>query len=146
MGYFEEIKNLIIEASRLVGAPLEYEKDFEIKYQPINHKPVALPQGKMAVYTFVYNGNFLKIGQASANAGARYRNQHYNPNAANSTLANRLINDPENSSLVNEDNVKQWIKENCERYDVIIDKEYGKFALNFIEGMLHYKYKPKYEG
>lgn len=43
-------------------------------------------------------------------------------------------------------NIYLWITDNCERFDVIIDELFGKYALNFIEEMLHYKYKPKYEG
>jgi hypothetical protein len=50
------------------------------------------------------------------------------------------------SGLVNANNVNQWIKDNYERFDVIIDAKHQKVALNFIEGLLHYKYNPKYEG
>ena len=63
-----------------------------------------------------------------------------------STLAKSLLGDTEMSLIVNEGNVAQWIKDNCKRYDVIIDEKYGKNALDFIEGMLHYMYNPKYEG
>lgn len=145
MDYSYEIKQLIIDASKLTGFPIK-DKDFYIEHQPLKHKPKALPDGKMAVYTFVYNGTFLKIGQANAKSKARYQSHPYNIDSANSTLANSILKDDSMSLLVTEDNVKQWIKDNCERFDVIIDKKYGKNALNFIEGMLHYKYNPKYEG
>lgn len=145
MCYSEEIKNAIIEASRVVGRQID-ESDFYIEYQPEGHTPKALPQGKMAVYTFVCNGCFLKIGQANAKSKARYQSQHYLANSTRSTLAKSLLGDPEMSLIVNEGNVAQWIKDNCKRYDVIIDEKYGKNALDFIEGMLHYMYNPKYEG
>lgn len=145
MNYSNEIKQLIIDASKLIGSPIT-EKDFYIEYQPLGHKPKALPKGKMAVYTFIYNGTFLKIGQANSKSKARYQSHHYYVDSGSSTLANSLLKDSNMSALVNENNITQWIKDNCERYDVIIDEKYGKTALNFIEGMLHYKYNPKYEG
>lgn len=145
MSYKKEIADLIIKASAYTGKPLTL-KDFTILHQPLGHKPLSLPSGKMAVYTFVYNGVFLKVGQANKNSNARYQSHPYNVGSANSTLAKSLLNDSSMSSLVNESNVKQWIKDNCERFDVIIDAKHQKVALNFIEGLLHYKYNPKYEG
>ena len=145
MDYSTEIKELIIAASGLTGNPIS-EADFYIEHQPLKHTPKALPDGKMAVYTFIYNNSFLKIGQANINTKARYQSHHYYIKSAKSTLANSLLKDPAMSLLVDEDNITQWIRDNCERYDVIIDEKYGKNALNFIEGMLHYKYNPKYEG
>lgn len=39
-----------------------------------------------------------------------------------------------------------WIKNNCERFDIIIDgTKHDKMNLNFVEGQLHYYYRPKYE-
>ncbi len=89
---------------------------------------------------------FLKIGQANVNSKARYQSHPYNVGSANSTLAKSLLNDQSMTGLVNITNVNQWIKDNCERFDVIIDSKHKKVALNFIEGLLHYKYNPKYEG
>ena len=145
MNFTQEINDLIINASAYTGKPLT-NHDFIIVHQPVRHKPLSLPPGKMAVYTFVYNGVFLKIGQANVNSKARYQSHPYNVGSANSTLAKSLLNDPSMSALVNIDNVNQWIKDNCERFDVIIDAKHKKVALNFIEGLLHYKYNPKYEG
>jgi len=141
----KEIKNIIIETSLTLGMPLD-EEDFYILYQPRNHIPKKLPNKKMAVYSFVYNGVFLKIGQAGANSNARYESQHYHPNSSNSNLAKSLLNDPLFKDFLNEDMITDWIKENCERYDIIIDAHYGKNTLNYIEGLLHKKYDPKYEG
>lgn len=147
MNYKEEIKNLIISTSKVIGKPIT-ENDFYIEHQPCKHKPKSLPKGKMAVYTFVHKGCFLKVGQANFKSNARYQSQHYNPNSSNSNLAKSLIKDKEfNYNLKFEDeNIGQWIMENCERFDVIIDKNFGKSFLNFIEGLLQYKYSPKYEG
>ncbi|MEA4822260.1 MAG: hypothetical protein VB122_08570 [Erysipelotrichales bacterium] len=145
MGFKEEISDLIVKASADTGKPLT-SSDFTVIHQPLKHKPLSLPPGKMAVYTFVHNGAFLKIGQANVKSKARYQSHPYNFGSANSTLAKSLLNDPALSRLVNMANVNQWIKDNCERFDVIIDAKHKKVALNFIEGLLHYKYNPKYEG
>jgi hypothetical protein len=145
MNFIKEITDLIINASTVVGKPLT-SSDFTIVYQPLMHIPLALPNNKMAIYTFVYNDEFLKIGQANVNSKARYQSHHYYTRSGRSTLANSLIDDSSMNSLVNTNNVNQWIKKNCERFDVIIDSKYGKYTLNFIEGLLHYKYNPRYEG
>ena len=121
-------------------------QDFYIVYQPQKHTPLPLPKGKMAVYTFVYNGIFLKIGQANKKSKARYQSHHYYIKSGKSTLANSLMKSNLISTPINTTNVTQWIKDNCERYDIIIDEKFGKYTLNFIEGLLHHQYKPKYEG
>ena len=145
MDFGQEIAKLIVDASARSNKPLTVQ-DFSIVHQPLKHKPLPLPSGKMAIYTFVYQGIFLKIGQANVKSKARYQSHPYNVGSANSTLAKSLLNDPSMSSVVNVNNVKQWIKDNCERFDVIIDAKHKKGALNFIEGLLHYQYSPKYEG
>ena len=143
----DEIKNKIIAASFAIGKPMKECEDFEMVYQPLGHKPLRLQGGKMAVYTFYYQGKFIKIGQAGPNSKPRYQRDHYDPNSKRSSLAKSLVHDPDMSSLVNENNVGTWIKDNCERFDVIIDStKHDKFTLNFIEGLLHYLYQPKYEG
>jgi hypothetical protein len=141
----KEIENLIVETSTIIGTPLD-EDDFYILYQPKNHIPKKLPKKKIAVYSFVYNGIFLKIGQAGIKSNARYQSQHYYPSSSNSNLAKSILNDPMFKNFLNEDMISGWIKENCERYDIIINSYLGKNTLNYIEGMLHMKYNPKYEG
>ena len=142
--YTNEIKELIIKASELTGKPIT-EDCFYIEHQSSNHNPKALTNGKMAVYTFVSNDEFLKIGKANKNSKARYQSHHYYLDSGPSTLARSLVNDP-NKTTINESNVRDWIISNCERFDVIIDAKLGSMALDFIEGMLHYKYDPRYEG
>ncbi len=45
--------------------------------------------------------------------------------------------------------IKEWLKTNTDRLDVIIkssgDKHLDKIVLNFIEGLLQYRFKPRYE-
>ncbi len=145
MDYLKEIRELVVKGCELAGRPVK-KGDFEIVYQPKNHIPKSLPNGKIAIYTFLYNDKFLKIGKAGKNSKARYQSHHYHTKSGKSTLANRLVKDDNFKAFVNEQNVKSWIKENCERYDIIIDKSYGNYFLNFIEGLLHYKYNPMFEG
>jgi len=142
--YTKEITDLIIHASALTGKPITIA-DFYIEHQPVNHNPMALPDGKMAVYTFVKNDEFLKIGKANKNSKARYQSHHYYIRSGGSTLARSLVNDA-NEPLINEENVRAWIISNCERFDVILDANLGPMALDFIEGILHYKFNPRYEG
>ena len=139
-----EMKSLILKASKIINKKID-KNDIYIQYQSLNHQPLKLPDNKMAIYTFVYNNEFLKIGQANYNSKARYQYHHYYVKSGRSTLANRLLNDPIMNNVINKNDISTWIKENCERFDVIIDKKYGKYCLNFIEGMFHYKYNPKYE-
>lgn len=141
----KEITDLIVSESKKVGNPIT-TKDFTIFHQPLNHFSPALPKGKMAVYTFVFNDVFLKVGQANHRSKARYQSHHYYIKSGKSTLANRLIKDPAMSAIVNQSSVTGWIRTNCERFDVLIDAKLGKITLNFIEGLLQYKYRPKYEG
>ena len=141
----KEITDLIVHESKRVGSPIT-TKDFKILHQPLNPFSPPLPKGKMAVYTFVFNDVFLKVGQANQRSKARYQSHHYHLRSGRSTLANRLIKDPVMSAIINENNVTDWIRKNCERFDVLIDAKLGKITLNFIEGLLQYKYQPKYEG
>lgn len=111
------------------------------------HEPMSLPKNKRAVYMFIHKSQFLKIGKAGVNSNARFQSQHYNPNSANSTLAKSLLADEDMKSYkLNENNVSSWIKNNCRRIDVLIDSSTNIFKLDLIEAILHYKYKPKYEG
>jgi len=145
MDYVTEFNNQIQNASIAIGKPLSKES-YEVIDRGIPHKPVGLPIGKMGIYTFLFDGHFLKIGKAGANSDARFRSQHYGFYAP-STLAKSIVSDAEMDSFdINETNVGDWIKANCRRIDVLIDSNMGIFALEFVEGLLHYLYEPKYEG
>ena len=75
MGLKEDIAKLITDASAAIGKPMVEGVDFEMFYQPLHHKPAKLPDGKIAVYTFYYNNQFLKIGQSVDTP--RYQSNHY---------------------------------------------------------------------
>ncbi|WP_372011385.1 hypothetical protein NBRC13296_12550 [Paenibacillus chitinolyticus] len=104
-------------------------------------------QGKMYVYTFSFNEDYLKIGKAGSNSKARFYSQHYNPESSQSNLAKSIILDPamEFYSL-SSSTVGDWIKNNVDRIDIEIDAKLGVFTLNLIESILHCLYLPRYEG
>lgn len=146
----KEMEYLISETSEIVKEKIVVE---EIRYQGKGHTPIQLGKGNISVYCFVYNGIFLKIGQAGKGNNARYQKHHYkiSKNIGSSLAKSIQADDTEKpySSLNNPDEIEKWIIENCERYDVIIKANnpgIDKQILNFIEGMFHYKYAPRYEG
>lgn len=146
-----EISGLITAVSTLTGQPLQEHKDFDVEHQSQGNHPSKLPKGKMAVYIFIYNNEILKIGQVGQNSNARYQSQHYidftDKRKNSSTLAKSLNND---SDICVGNNIRNWIINNCERINILIsghnNKHENKKVLNFIEGLLQYKYNPRYEG
>ena len=146
-----EISRLITEVSTIAGNPLQQSKDFDVEYQSQGNHPSKLPQGKMAVYIFIHNNEILKIGQAGQNSNARYQSQHYidftGKRKNSSTLAKSLKHDP---TFVVGSDIRKWIINNCERVNILIpgrnNKHENKKLLNFIEGLLQYKFNPRYEG
>ena len=142
-----QLSECIENASIAIGRPIDINKINVIDRGQPHLPPRRLPKGKMAVYTFVYEGEILKIGKAGPNSNARYTSQHYNSKSAMSNLAKSILSDKEMLEKgINEENVGEWIKQNCRRIDIEIDVDLGIFTLEFIEAVLHYKYTPKYEG
>lgn len=140
-----EIENLIIDETKRAKRPLT-KFDFQVIHQSANSSPKVLPEGKMAVYCFFYisTDECLKVGQANLKSKARYKSHHYYIKSGKSTLTRSLINDP-NMPMVTNNNWNGWVNANCERFDVLLDGSLGKITLNFIEGLLQYYFKPRYE-
>lgn len=142
----DELKAKMIEALRLAGVSIEASQ-LELVDRGIPHKPAGLPNGKMGIYTFIYQGQFLKVGKAGPSSDARFRSQHYKPMGSQSNLAKSILNDGDFSHLrISIDTVGEWIKQNSKRVDIIMDVSLGIFVLNFIEAYLHLRFQPKYEG
>ena len=141
-----EINTIILEVSSVLGKPIE-KHNYKIIDRGIPHQPKTLPIQSMGIYTFWYDGEFLKIGKAGPNSNARFFSQHYNPRSAKSTLAASILEDKAMQGKgINEGNVGQWIKNNCRRIDILLDSDLGIFSLELIEAALHYRYEPVYEG
>ena len=143
-----EILINLVEVLRLGGITCK-DGDIEIEDLGVPHQPPkTIPKGKMAVYSFFYNGRALKIGKAGPKSKARYTSQHYNAGSALSTLAASLENKPEEIGLVKSDveNSKDWLKQNTQRINFIINSQLGVNVLNLIEAFLIAKLSPVYEG
>lgn len=144
MDYVSEYHRLIRDTSKTIGKPI-LPSQYEILDRGLPHQPPKkLPSGKMAVYSFIYKEQHLKIGRANAKSNARYTSHHYGLNAP-STLAKSLLSDKDFTELA-PDNIKQWIMDNCHRIDIEIDMTLGMFTLELVESVLHYRFEPKYEG
>ena len=146
----EEIMNLIEKVTVSCGRPLKRDIDFYLEIQNKRRKTdKKLPTDKIAIYTFFYKDLSLKIGQVGKNSNVRFQSQHYNPKSAISNLAKSILTDQNFPFKLNENNVKGWLKNNTTRIDVIISstnsKHRDKFILNLLEGILQYKYQPRYE-
>lgn len=123
--------------------------DISIEVLTAPHTPPKnIPENKMAVYSFFYSGKALKVGKAGPKSKARYTSQHYNAGSAPSTLAASLERKPEILGLAKAQigNSKEWLLQNTDRINFIINKRLGVDTLNLIEAFLIAKLKPAYEG
>lgn len=135
-----------LKALELAGITLE-ERSIDIKDLGCPHTPNELPKGKMAIYTFQFQGRYLKIGKAGPKSNARFRSHHYGPHRANSSLARCLLSDSDMKPYhLDYNNVGNWIRQNTHRIDILLDQSEDIFVLNFLESFLQCKYRPKYEG
>ncbi len=149
-----EISTIIYNHSKGTSYELVPGIDFYVIYQPFGHVPAKLPNGKMAVYTFHTDEECLKVGQTTS--GNRYSYDHYRvyKNRGNtSTLAHSIVQEPLKDGITDE-NAGDWIRANCERYDVIFDKaseddtdakRKNAIILNMVEGLLQAYFDPRYE-
>jgi hypothetical protein len=124
------------------------EEKLEIARQQNPHAPPLLGKNQMAIYIFVYKDDCLKVGKVGPNSQARYSYQHYNINSSRSNLANSLINDLPNDKWegLTPENVAEWIKQNTNRFNILLDVEQGMPFLNLLEAFLQYHLKPCFEG
>lgn len=110
--------------------------------------PTRLPPGKMAVYIFRHQGRVLKIGKAGPNSSARYTSQHYNPRSAQSTLAASLLKRGAEVGIrkVTDSTVGDWIRENTERDNFLLDSRHPIRLLTLLESFLQCRLAPLFEG
>ena len=137
----KQIENL----SAALGCPIS-PADYYVEDLGCPHKwPNQLPKGYIAVYFFFEGDIAIKIGKANAKSKARYTSQHYRINTTKSTLAKSLMNDP-NRHFNNAAAVKNWMLKNLHRINVLIKEDKGKAATELVEAIMHYKFRPIYEG
>jgi len=141
----EDILYDFIEVCRLANVPNFNRSSIEIKE---GHLSISLEKDTIAAYIFMYGDKCLKVGKVGPNSNARYIYQHYHHKSSNSNLAKSLLNDSilRTSENFKELNVKEWIKANTERINLILDERFGIFVLGLLESFLHCRLHPKYEG
>lgn len=146
MNYKTEFDDIIQQVTNVLGKPIN-KNSYQIIDRGIPHQPKSMGKGKMAIYIFIYNDKFLKIGKAGPSSNSRFLSQHYNPSSSKSNLAASLLADCNMRNCgINKDNVGEWIKNKCRRIDILLNSDLGIFSLELIEAILHYKYQPVYEG
>lgn len=110
--------------------------------------PTALPTGKMAVYVFLWGDLCLKVGKAGLCSQARYTSQHYNPNSSKSNLSKSILEKGLKFGFpsLKEKDVGNWIKNETDRVNFLLDKKLGIPVLSLLESFLQCRLKPKFEG
>ena len=113
------------------------------------HKaPSSLPKNRSAVYAFFWNGQCLKVGKVGPKSQARFTSQHYLPSSSNSNLAKSVLacKDELGLAVLTEATVGNWIKENTERVNFMLDTQLGVPVLTLLEVFLQCALKPRFEG
>ena len=134
--------------AKLAGFSLA-ASDLTIESLSAPHRPpTRLPPGTMAVYLFRHQGRVLKIGKAGPNSNARYTSQHYSPGAAQSTLAASLLKRGTEIGIreVTDSTVGDWIRENTDRCNLLLDSGYPIRLLTLLESFLQCRLDPVFEG
>lgn len=120
-----------------------------VQYQPAPHRPPsALPNGKSAVYVFMWGDECLKVGKAGPKSQARYVSQHYIPSSSQSNLAKSLLQARDRLGLADltESTVSHWMKANTIRYNFLLDSSLGIHVLTLLESFLQCRLRPRFEG
>ena len=140
----DEIQDVIESVNKVMEKQLS-PAFYEIVDRGVPHQPEKLLDNKMGVCIFVYQKTILMIGKTGPNSSPRFVYQHYNPSSANSTLAGLILKDDEMKLLgLTSNNIGEWIKNNCQRIDIIIDVNVGITTLQSIKLALHQQFEPKY--
>lgn len=135
------------QVAQLAGVVLD-PASFTTEELPAPHRPTGLPLNSMAVYVFSYKGRTLKVGKVGPNSDARYRSQHYSARSSASNLASSLLKNPGpiGNPAVSVDSVGDWIRDNTNRVNFILDKNVGIEVLNLLESFVQCRLRPVYEG
>ncbi len=119
--------------------------DIEMIHLDAPHSPTSIAKGKMAAYIFSFNDEILKIGIVGAKSNARFLSQHYNPNSSQSNLAKSILNDNQFPARISDSEIKDWIKNNCCRINILISEDKGMHLIRLLEAFLHLRFAPRYE-
>ncbi len=139
----KSLKNSLDDIAQKYGQKFKYTEFIN------DNKIHKLNDNQNAIYIYTYKpGNIpLKIGIVGPKSNPRLNYQHLNKKSCNSNLAAKLDKTKEIfKELTNlPDNPGSWIKENCNRF-IIIYENLDIYERNLVESILHYHFKPIYEG
>ena len=143
----KDTMELVEKISNELGFPIT-KKDYTIQDLGCPHNaPTKLEKGYAAIYMFWFNNEWLKIGKANQKSNARFTSQHYRISKHVSSLSKSLSKDNYFLSLgFDPEKPKDWVQENTHRINILIKAEKGKAATELIETIMHYKFRPRYEG
>lgn len=135
------------ECARLAGTPIP-ETAIVLERLAAPHKPPNLPKSRFAVYAFFWNGQCLKVGKVGQNSQARFTSQHYLPSSSASNLAKSVLAAKNELGLneITDASVGDWLKENTERVNFILDADLGVPVLTLLEVFLQCALSPRFEG
>lgn len=94
---------------------------------------------------FSKDNRFFKIGRVGPKSTARFDGQHYNPDSSKSNLAKSIMQDKTKLNLKFDD-VRDFIRNNFIRINILFLETAPEFSNELAEAILHYKYKPLFEG
>ncbi len=136
------------QVAKLAGIVLHPDALVAEKLPAPHRAPTALPNGKLAVYVFMWKEQCLKIGKVGVNSQARYTSQHYSPKSSQSNLAKSLLAARSELGLlaVSETDVGAWIKANTDRLNFLLSVDCGVPVLTLLEVFLQCRLRPKFEG
>lgn len=138
-----DAKNSFIQIAKIAG----YDKKLSIEMDEVdNEHGTHLPKGKVAVYSFFYNKQCLKVGKSGKKSQARYAYQHYNPNSSNSNLAKSMQRERKIYEGLTKDNSRAWITKNTDRYNYLLEEDTPQSVVNLFEAFLQCSFNPRYEG
>lgn len=154
----ERISKYIEEISLLLDYPLKNGVNFSIDVQTKKKTKTFRSYGKLsgAVYIFYldehieFDGNrFFKIGRVGPKSTARFDSQHYNPRGCKSNLAQSILDNKSKLNFkcdLNDDTIGEFIVGSFIRINILFYESAPEFANELVEALLHYKYKPFFEG
>lgn len=140
--------NDFIKVADLAGYKIS-DVNFSLEYLKAPHNPPSsIKKSSFGLYIFFWNDRCLKVGKVGPKSQARYTSQHYSPNSSKSNLAKSLLahKNELNLPVLNDQIVGDWIKNNTDRANILIDSSYGVFLLSLMESFFQCRYKPIFEG
>lgn len=146
--YLDTLVSNFRECARLAGIFVPEVSITLEQFSAPHRPPSTLAKNRFAVYAFFWNNQCLKVGKVGQNSQARFTSQHYLPSSSNSNLAKSVLAHKDELGLnsLTDATVGNWIKENTERANFILDAQLGIPVLSLLEAFLQSALRPRFEG